>query len=175
MKPISFFMALFFFSLAASSPAFAVFEDEVDASPDEIFLASEQVIQRDYGVYKANAGKKRVESKWNQDIVKRSRGMFKNILKQGVYRRYKLRADVKMKEKMPVLQIKGTFQERSTGTDANIPWNSVKMVSADHRLERELFFKILTQLEDNRKIASAVTSKSSNTMPVPASASPSST
>ena len=141
------------FVVGLSHAASAAFEDEVDANPDEIFSAAKQVVEHDYGVYKANPSKNLVESKWKQDIVKRSRGMFKNILKQGVYRRYRLRVEIQTKGKTSILRIKGTFQERSTGSDANLPWNSVKMMAADHRLERELFFKILTQIEDHRKAA----------------------
>ncbi|MSR77557.1 MAG: hypothetical protein EXS63_04960 [Candidatus Omnitrophica bacterium] len=146
--------------LGSSSPLFAAFEDEVDAKGEEIYSAACQVVQKDYGVRKANPKKKRVESKWKEDVVKRSRGMFKNILHQGVYRRYYLKVEIQGNEKMPILRVKGTFQERSTGSDANLPWQTVKMMAADHRLERELFFKILTQIEDNRKAASQPASPS---------------
>ena len=144
--------------------ALASYEDEVGGvTAREVWKAAYQVL-RDYGgIHKSDPDKMILESKWNQDTVKRSRGMFRRYLNQSVNRRYRIRVEIQPGGQAVSLKIKGTFQEKTSRTEANLPWNSFKPDASDMRVEREVFFKILTQIENQKKQTPA----SSDSTPAP--------
>lgn len=136
--------------LALSGSVHAAYDDVIELPQTEVFEAA-KIALKDLGLKKADPEAGYLQSKWNQDKVIRSRGLLRGIVRTGYLRRYRIHVYLFEEENATRVKVKGAFQERSSGTDANIPWHSVKIMAADHRIERDVFFKILTAIENSRK------------------------
>ena len=128
----------------------ASYFDQVAIPQGEIWQAAYRVLEP-YGIKKADPVKGVIETKWVEDKVRRSKtGFFHDILKQQYFRRYRLKLSLKEAMGLTDVQLRGSFQIRSTSGPMTA-WRTTKTTGVDHQLEREVFFKILTQIENSRK------------------------
>ncbi len=147
---------LFFFTavFAKSLPVLATMQDEVlGISKAEVFQAATDVANSFSAVHKKKPEKGYLETQWKEDSVRRSRGMFKKILYQQYQRRTRLKINIDEIKGGVSLKVKGVFQDRPEGAGGNVPWKTVRMDAQDHRLEREIFFKILTRIQEIHQAA----------------------
>lgn len=163
-------LAAVFFLWGRTPAVFAAYYDEVAVGAAEVFHAAEQVL-KPYGIRKADFEKKVLETRWQEDTVERSRGLFKHILKQQYYRRWRMKISLHEREGGTEVQVKGVFEERATETGPSIPWKRVKTSGLDHQIEREIFFKILTRIETLRDLSETAPAPSP-TPPSPPPAAP---
>ena len=147
MKKIFIFgLFLYLFSTGA---AFAVFSDKVMAPPDEVWKAVVGAI-KPYGTRKADAKRKKTETRWAYDSVVRSRGLLKKVAKKTYQRRSRMKIDVQDDVGDSILRVEGIFQE-SSGDSAVLNWRNVKPQDSDYDLEERMFMTILRQMEKNRR------------------------
>jgi len=150
MKKVLFLFIVLFISFTFRGYAYT---DDIQAESEELWQAVSDTFEI-YGIHSQKPNKKVLTSHWIYDEVTRSRGLFKGIFRQNYDRRYRIkvtliRADVKMIS----VEVRGAFQERSTGTGPSIPWKLIKPNSEDYQVEREFFIKILNQLAHNKRKA----------------------
>ena len=132
-------------------PSFlGAYSDEIAVPADEVWQAANQAAQP-YGVQKADAGKKEIETRWIEDQVVRSSGLLKRFASQVVRRRYRLKIRLSQGTHTTTVRIQGIFQEKSYDAPPGILWESVQPESADYEAERILFQKILRKLEADRQ------------------------
>ena len=128
--------------------------DHIALPPDEVWEAAQKVLGDQYGIKSAKKDKGTLESGWHHDRVTRSRGLFRGIFKQSYKRRFKLHVNIAMSpEGGSDITVKGTFQEKTAETNANIPWKKAKMNASDHFIEREVFFNLLNELTKKKNAA----------------------
>ena len=154
-KPAGFqkIAGIFLGFLAATIPctrACATYYDQVAVPSDEIFEAARQVLDASYGIQKADSHKKSLQSQWYEDRVVRSRGLLKKFTQKAYHRRYRIHIQLKDTPEGTDVKVKGAFQEKSNDAPPGVPWRPVKTEGIDLQIEREIFSKILTQMEEIR-------------------------
>ncbi len=148
-----FFIFLFLgLSFCSSLQAYT---DEVQAGFEEIWKAAEDVLTP-YGIRKMSLEEKRLETKWIEDRVLRTRRLLpvgsEVKIKQLFARRYRIFVQLEDKPSGTQISVKGRFQIKSTEDVPQLRWNSVlKPQLVDYDVERDIFFKILRRLEDSRR------------------------
>ena len=127
------------------------YTDKMAVETPEVWKAV-QAVAAPYGVRKADSKKYEIETRWIQDLVVRSRGLWKKLgTGENMQRRYRVKIRLKEEPYATEVGIHGVFQERSYGSGPAIPWRNIKPESEDYAVERDFFFKILKQLETTRK------------------------
>ncbi len=149
-----FFAALLAGILLASTPAFAVYKDEIAVSQDEVWKAVIEVM-KPFGIRKQKADKKEITSKWIYDTVTRSGGVFKSIAREEYDRRYRFKIKLNDRVGDTTVEIRGVFQQRRTGLNEAAAWRLFRVKADDLDVEREFFMKILKQIGNTRRAAGA--------------------
>jgi hypothetical protein len=146
-----FFLILFFAGFQI--PLSSAYTDSIEASPEEIWKAAEQVLTP-HGISKSKLDKWQIKSKWIEDRVERKRKLFPlgggPSMRQVYLRRYHIQIQLKVIDNSQTeLSVKGIFQEKSVEALPQLTWRLVKPQLADYNVERDFFFRILRQLEAN--------------------------
>lgn len=136
-------------------PRLEAYTDEIQASTEEIWKAVEDVL-KPYGIRKVSVEEKRIETKWIQDRVLRSRRVLpigsKREIKQLFDRRYRILVQLDERPSSTQIAVKGRFQIKSPENIPQLHWNTVlKPQLVDYEVEREMFYKILRRVEDSRR------------------------
>ncbi len=134
----------------------AAFQEEILTSKSEIWNAARKVLAS-RGIAKENAAKGILESKWIEDVVRKTKSLLPGRIAGGgpsvtqtVRRRYRLRIVVEEKAQGSVVSIQGKFQERPFDDRPQTPWNKITPGTEDYQVERETFFKILEVMQQAR-------------------------
>jgi hypothetical protein len=137
-----------------SQPSLEAYTDAILASPDEIWKAAEEVLEP-YGIHKSDAQKYFLETRWIEDRVPRKRNLLPVIqlsarVKQTFERRYRIKVQISEVGNETQITIKGKFQDRPLAIHPQNRWRPAKPQFEDFDAERQIFYKILRQLEINR-------------------------
>lgn len=136
-------------------PGLWAYTDEIRAGFEEIWKAAEDVLTPS-GIRKLSLEEKKIETKWIEDRVLRTRRLLpvgsKTQIKQLFARRYRIFVQFEENPSGIQIAVKGRFQIKSTEDVPQLRWNSVlKPQLVDYDVERDIFFKILRRLEDSRR------------------------
>jgi len=152
----SWFIGVFFvFSiLFLSNQSLMAYQDLIASSPDEIWTAVQQVFEP-HGVRTSKREQGEIESRWIKDRVVRQRRLLfiKKSFKKNVERRYRVHVKLNGMPRGTEVVVKGKFQERPGTAHPQTRWQWVKPDIDDYGVEREFFYKILRQIEKNRRAA----------------------
>jgi uncharacterized lipoprotein len=129
------------------APAWA-YTDQVTVKAEEAWQAAQEVLKQS-GLKKVDETKKTLETKWIHDrVVRRGKGVFKNITSQTYDRRYRLTVRIVQRPFDTEIEVKGFFQERPvTGNPNHLLWKKVRPQIDDLDVERTFFMRILNRLE----------------------------
>lgn len=142
-------VALIFLFLAMTSSCWAIYSDEIAVSQDEVWKAAVEAF-KPYGLRKADAKKKQIETKWIYDNVLRSGGLLKRIAKEEYERRYRMKIKIADRAGDTKVEIRGVFQQRHQSLNPQISWTLIRPRADDLDVERDFFMKILSRIEKNR-------------------------
>lgn len=128
----------------------ATYTESISGISQEEFWPAARLVLKEYGIHKENIKKRSIETQWQYDRVKRTSGLLRHALKQQYNRRYRIRVTTEEGEEGLQIQVKGNFHIRSD-SGPSIPWKKAKTSPADQQIEREVFFKILSQIQKTKK------------------------
>ncbi len=143
MKTI--WIALFFMLL--SSNAFAIYSDQVGAPIEEVWQAAKDSM-KPYGIQKEDLLKKHFETRWVEDRVVRSSGLLKKVASRIYRLRYRMRLEFVEDAKGTKVDVKGTYRQKPLDGSLSSRWETTR---PERDLEREFFYKVLRQVETNRR------------------------
>ena len=127
------------------------YSEEIGLSIDKVSPAVKAVAQAYSGIAKSKDEGRWIETKWKEDYVVRKSKILKNIISAKYKRRHKLRIKLTPNLSFTKIEISGFYQQKKPDVAPSIPWQTIKPKLDDLDLERELFFKILKQLEADQK------------------------
>ena len=135
--------------LAVSAWAYS---DRIDASAQEIYDAAQVCFAKE-GIAKSSPEQKSLTTKWIYTRIRRSRHRrFVPLqLQENVDLRYKMQIEVKDGKNYSDISIDGRFEEKATDAAPQQTWRKSSSSKELYFKEREVFFKILTCLETQKK------------------------
>ncbi len=136
--------------LGLAAPAWGMYSDEIGAPVEDVWKAATESFQPKE-IRKANPAKKSLETRWSEDEVVRSRGVFKKVLSQRFKRRSRFKVAMKQIGIATEIRIQGVYQEKPSGTSPGVSWKNTQPELEDLSLERALFMKILNKLEEIKR------------------------
>jgi len=147
MRSLSF--GLFFLSLFFQSADAMSYQTDIRADSDEIYAAALEALES-YGIEKADATDKTIETKWITDQSERKRSflLFKTVKK--FERKYQMKVNITEGDRFTHVSVISTFLFRSADASIQTPWRALKTTYEDSSLEKQLFTKILAQAEYRR-------------------------
>jgi hypothetical protein len=130
------------------------YTDQITVKVEEAWSAAEEVL-KPYGFHKIDPEAKTLETKWMKDrIVRKGKGVFKNLTSATYERRYRLKVKINPRAFDTEIEVRGVFQERPLAPNSNIfLWKKVRPRTEDFDVERNIFMRILNRLELNRRAA----------------------
>lgn len=130
-----------------SSNAFAVYSDQIGAPIEEVWQAAKDSL-KPYGIQKENLLKKHFETRWVEERVVRSSGLLKKVASRIYRLRYRIRLEFVEDAKGTAVEVRGTYQQKPLDGSPSSRWQSTR---PERDLEREFFYKVLRQVETNRR------------------------
>ena len=140
-----FFLSLFFLFAPVS---YAVYTDEIALDSKRVWEAAHQALES-YGIGKENPAKGTLESRWIEDLVRRSHKFLPEAIKGSYLRRYRLVITLREEGGKTSVTIKGKFQQKDTGLPPAAPWLPISPKTEDYEMERNFFMKLIARLEQN--------------------------
>ena len=124
------------------------YTDQITVKSDEAWQAAQEVLKPS-GIDKLDPATKTIRTKWTHDrVVRKGKGVFKNIASVTMERRYRMTVHVIQRPFDTEIEVRGDFQERTMGVNqTSYTWTKVKTKSEDFDLERATFMRILNRLE----------------------------
>lgn len=135
------------------------YSDRIDASPQEIFDAAKACFAKQ-GIYKENAEKKTLTSKWAYSRIRRRRNrpFIPLDLKENIDLRHQMSVSIEPGKNYSDVSVVGRFEEKPTDAAPQQAWKHAITSKELYFKEREVFFEILKCLEVQRKPAPAAVS-----------------
>ncbi|MBI3307178.1 MAG: hypothetical protein HYZ84_05165 [Candidatus Omnitrophica bacterium] len=138
----------FLFFLIFSAPLYA-YTEHIAAPLEDIWKASQEAL-KPYGILKSDEKNSILESRWIQEKVTREHHLFITALKKDYWRRMRIRVRLKKTEYSTRIEVRGSYQYRAVDAPWHGVWRPLKVTGQDRERERDFFFKILRQLEQDK-------------------------
>lgn len=135
------------FMLVLSSNAFALYTDQIGAPIEEVWQAAKDSL-KSYGIKKEDLIKKHFETRWVEDRVVRSSGLLKKVASRIYILRYRMRLQFIEDAKGTKVEIQGTYRQKPLDGSPSSRWETTR---PERDLERDFFYKVLRQVETNRR------------------------
>ncbi len=140
---------LSFLQMGMSKTGFA-YHEEIGAGSEEVFKAALQALEP-YGIRKQNAEKLTIETNWVEGSSDRTTSLYFTKIEKTLLRRTKFKVSFKSWPRYTEVDIRAEYQFKPLSSSERAPWRKMKPAFDDYSQERELFRKILSQIEYNRR------------------------
>lgn len=136
-------------ALAAAGPVLA-YHEEVGADVQEVYAAALDVL-KDYGIDKQDKEKFTIETDWVEARSERSKSLVLFKIQKSYVRRTRFKLTFKRWPRYTEIDIRAEYKFKPFDASDTAPWRKMKPKFQDYNQERELFRKILAQIEFNRR------------------------
>lgn len=129
------------------------FYEEVGAQSQEVYEAAMYILEP-HGL-KVQDGKKLIlETKWIEDRVVREKNFYVSKGPGNYIRQYRMRVSLKAWPRYTEIRIDTHLRYKPVDATIATPWRTLKPERQDYELKRDVFQKILAQMEIRRKAQS---------------------
>lgn len=131
-------------------PCAFAYHEEVGAEAQEVFAAAREVL-RSYGLSREDSQNLFLESNWVMGRSERSRSLILFKIRKDYLRQTRFRIQLKRWPRFTEIEIRADYRFKRPDGAASAPWRKMKPKFQDYSQERDLFRKILAQVEFNRR------------------------
>lgn len=149
-------MKILIFAVMVSIGFFAVlpdvclsYETDIRADAEEIYAAALKALES-YGIETADAVEKTIETKWVTDVSERKKSVFGFKMKKKYERKHRIKIRISEIERFTHVSVKAQFLFRQADASGQTPWRTLKTTREDDNLEKQVFQRILAQVEYQR-------------------------
>lgn len=150
-------LLLALFNLAShcmSSNLLLAYHEEVGADVKEVYAAALEVL-KGYGISEQDETKLLIETDWIEARSERVKSLIFFKVKKSYLRRTKFKVTFKRWPRYTEIDIRAEYKFKPHDASASAPWRKMKPRFEDYGQERELFRKILSQIEFSRRTSGA--------------------
>ena len=134
----------------APQTCWAVYSDQILIPKEELWQASEKALEP-YGVAKKDHDKGQLESRWIEERVVRTSGLFKVITKRTYVMSYRIKIRIAEGQNgMSQVDVEGRFREKPLDALFIASW---RPTYPERNIEKEFFQKVLAKLQTERRKA----------------------
>ena len=128
------------------------YHEEIGAGSKEVFIAALQAL-KPYGINQQDEEKLYIETDWVLGSSERTTSLYFTKIQKTLQRRTKFKVSFKAWPRYTEVDIRAEDQFKRASSSEKAPWRKMKPAFDDYSQERELFRKILSQIEFNRRPA----------------------
>lgn len=142
-------LIIVFVAMIFRTPSGAAYETDIRADIQEVYSAALAVL-KPYGIHKADEAAHLIETEWIPGETSRRRSFF-GI---GMTRKYQKKSQVTLHldqgERFTHVNISSRFLFKDFSSSPQSPWRNLRPSHEDAGIEKEMFRRILAQMEINR-------------------------
>ncbi len=143
------------FMLLCSGPkVLSAYHEEIGADVQEVYAAALEVL-KGYGIAEQDDSKLFIETDWVEARSERVKSLVFFKVRKSYLRRTKFKVSFKRWPRYTEIDIRADYKFKPSDSSASAPWRKLKPRFEDYGQERELFRKILSQIEFARRASSA--------------------
>lgn len=126
------------------------FYEEVGAQSQEVYDAAMYVLEP-FGFKVRDEKKFILETKWIEDRVVREKNLYLTKNPKNLIRQYRIRISLKPWPRYTEVRIDTKLRFKPVDATIATPWRTLKADRQDYELKRDIFQKVLAQMELRRK------------------------
>lgn len=132
----------------------SAYHEEVGADVQEVYAAALEVL-KGYGIAEQDDSKLFIETDWVEARSERVKSLVFFKVRKSYLRRTKFKVSLKRWPRYTEIDIRADYKFKPSDSSAAAPWRKLKPRFEDYGQERELFRKILSQIEFARRTSAA--------------------